>query len=318
MTLSKRETRILSELSKNARESQSDIAKRLRTSPQTLKYNLDNLKEKHVFKAHVIIDPARLGLITIRCFLNFTTFNKHTQNDLIKELTETPDVVHVQRLRLGADLLVEYAVPNLSYFNKAHTQFLHDNSDAIRNKNTYPVLVRYTFDRNYLRPRTKNRSMILSGDREPAQLSKTEQDILEALIQAPQATIIDLARTTNYDPRTVRNAIKTCEENKIIRGYSIDLDYHQASISSALLGVEFSYVTPQELDRFVEFANQTKEIVGLEKVIGQERVFVTIETFKNYTEVIEALREEFKITEYKVFEAGNIHKNTYVPTTQQH
>lgn len=313
MSLKKRDKHLLYELSTNAREKQTNIAKRLRISPQTLKYHLDNLTQKRTYNTHTIIDPARRGLITIRCFLNFTSFNKHTQNDIIRELKDKPDVVFIQRLRLGADLLIEYAVPNLSYFNKTHTAFLHQNSDAIRNTNTYPVLVRYIFSRTYMRPRTKNRSKILSGDREPVDISTTEQEVLNEIIKEPQSTILDLARKTSHDPRTIRSAITHCEKNKIIRGYSIDIDYRQTKISSALLGIHFNYVTPKELDRFVEFANQTKEIVRLEKVIGQEEVFLSIETFTNYTEIIEHLREEFKITQYSVFEAGNIEKNTYVP-----
>lgn len=314
MTLSTREIRLLSELSKNSREQQRTIAKRMRISPQTLKYNLDSLRENQVFTEHAIIDPARLGLITIRAFLSFTTFNKHTQEDIINELCEEPDVVLVQRLRLGADVLVEYAVPNLSYFNKAHTAFLHRNNDAVRNKRTYPVLVRYAFERTYLHKRATQRSMILSGDREAAQTSDVEDAVLQALINDPSASSAQLARETGHDPRTVRRALNACEQEKIIRGYSIDIDYEQANINCALLGVQFSYVTKDEMKRFVEFANQTQEIVGLAKVIGPESVFVTIETFESYTTVIERLRAHFEIIEYSVFEAGNVVKNTGVPS----
>ncbi len=315
MTLSKRDKRLLAELSTNAREKQTVIAKRLRTSPQTTKYNLDALQENNTYAPHAIIDPARLGLLTIQTILSYTTFNKHTQQDIIEELTQQPDVVRIQRLRLGADLLVEYAVPNLSYFNKTHTAFLHRHSDAIRNKITYPVLVRYTFQKTYLHPKTKHKRMILSGDREPATISDTEQQTLHALINQPQASTAELARTTNHDPRTTRNAIQSLEKKKVIRGYSIDLNYQQTNITSALLGIQFSHLDPREMKRFIEFTSSHEEVVELTKVIGQERVYVTIETLTNYTQVIEELREEFKITNYTVFEAGNKHKNTYAPTT---
>lgn len=314
MKLKKRDKHLLYELSKDVREKQTEIAKKLRITPQTLQYQLEQLKD--MYTPRVVIDPAKFGLITIRAFMSFLTFNKHTQNHLLKELAEQIDVVLVQKLKLGADVMVEYAVPNLSYFNKLYATFLDKNSDAIRNKQVFPVLVRYNFQKNYLYPRARTTQYhILSGDREPIEHSEIAQEVITELLKDPTAPYAQIARNTNYDVRTVQRAIHTSQEHKIIRSYDIDIDYKKTGVSSAILGVQFSYVAQKEMNRFVEYANNTKEIVSLLKVIGDESVFVTIETFDQYTEIINKIRSEFNIVDYSVFEAGNIVKNTYIPYT---
>lgn len=316
MSLSKREKRVIAEISADSRQKQSDIASRMRVSPQTLKYHLDSLRERGVFNEVVVLDPARFGLITIRVFLSFTSFRDHAREVVIDALHEEESVVFVQRLRLGADLLVEYAVPNLSLFNKIHTSFLDKYSNFVKNKHVFPVLVRYDFQRSYLHPKLKHDSNILSGDRDVADISNADRAVLSYLRSEPGASVAQISRGCDLDPRTVRKTLRECIDDRIIRSFSVDINYELASISSAYLGIEFSHVTPQEMKRFVTFVREVDEVVGLTKVIGHTNVFVHIESFSDYTSIIEKLRAAFEFTEYSVFSASNILKNTYIPASE--
>ncbi|MFT4250144.1 MAG: winged helix-turn-helix transcriptional regulator [Candidatus Woesearchaeota archaeon] len=313
MVLSTREKRVISELSMDSRASQADVARRMRVSPQNLKYHIDSLRERGVFSESVILDPAKFGLITIRVFLSYTTFSERARGVVVDALVSQEEVVFVQKLRLGADLLVEYTVPNLSLFNKLHTSFLDKFSNFVKNKHIFPVLVRYEFERTYLHSSAKSSSAILSGDREVADIGENDFRVLAALVSDPSSSVASLARDAGLDPRTVRRCLRDCLDERVIRGFSVTLDYELSDIKSAILGIEFSHVTPQEMKRFVSFAREVDEVVGLTKVIGRENVFVRIETFENFTEVIERLRSEFSITDYQVYVGGNVVKNNHIP-----
>ncbi len=313
MVLSLRERRILSELSMDSRKKQADIAREMRISPQILKYHIDSLREKQAFKELVIVDPAKFGLITVRVFLSFTTFTQTTREIIIDTLLREETVIFIQRLRLGADLLIEYAVPNLSLFNKIHSAFLDKFSGFIKNKHIYPVLVRYEFERTYLHPSAKQSSAILSGDRDIVDVRPVDRQVISALIQDPSASLTRLSEMVSLDHRTISRAIQNCLSERIIRGFSIVPTYSVTQISSALLGVEFSYITPHDMKKFISFVSEIKEVVALVKVIGQQNVFIRIESLDEYTAVIERICAGWGITDYVVYGGGDILKSIHIP-----
>ena len=310
--------RLLLELSNNSRMKRKEISKKLRISPQLISYAIDKMShEKTILNYQVRIDPAKFGLLNVMVFMVYTTFEKEQQKKIKDYLLETAYVTYIDETSHKADLIVEYTVPNLSFFNKTHAQFLHQFNNDIKVIEIYPVIVKHFFPQRFLNKRSKFSSdIILSGDRERIDLSESSRSILSELIKNPQIGIVDIAKKTGLNVRTVTKKIKLLEENQIIRGYGITLNYAQLGISVGSILVKMYNPVPTVMKKMVTFCETLHEVTSLTKLLGVYDLLIRIESFKSYSETLNQLRAEFRFYEYTVCDSSNILKNTYVPESE--
>ncbi|MBW2998265.1 Lrp/AsnC family transcriptional regulator [Candidatus Woesearchaeota archaeon] len=309
------EHRILYELSLNARIKKKELSQKLKKSPQLLGYSIDKLKsDKKIINSCLQIDPAKFGLINVLLLLNYTTFEKDRRREFLSALKEMDNITHIETLSHRADLLIEFTVPNLSQFNKLEMNLMQRFGKDIKLVNVYPVIVKHKFPPKYLSKRTKEySSMILSGDRVTIEINKNEKKVLLELLKDPESTILDISKKTKLNVRTIISTIKRMENKKIIRGYTITLDFEKNNISACNLLINMNENTPKEIDKFVEFSKQIPEVVRIYKLIGRNSILVNIQSLKDYKHVINQLREEFKFHDYQVYDIVNVLKNNYIP-----
>ena len=221
--------KILYQLLLNARIKNKEISKLVYKSPQLVSYWVEKLEKENIIQAYKIqIDPAKFGLIDIQVFMIFTTSDKKRQNEIITYLKDSDHVTFIENITHGADLLIEYTVPNLSFFNKLHSRFLDLFSGSIKVIDLFPVIVKHYLSKKYINKNAKpENSSIVSGDRKPVSLSGNEKKVLSVLFKDPKASIINIAQKTKLDTRTVLKIKKSLEKEKIIRKYTITLNYEK-------------------------------------------------------------------------------------------
>lgn len=271
--------RLLYFLSKNARMTTKEFGRLLSISQQSASYTIKNLeKEKTIQNYQTVADPAKFGLINIILLMDYQDFEAKTTSAIKRQLREDPSVVRVEETAQGADLLVEYSVPNLSYFNKQHKDFLYAHKDKLEVTEAHVVIVKHHYTKNYLHRRHQERGeIIISGDRDPMALDEKHTTVLKELLKDPTVPVSAIARSAKMDPKTVTAAKRWLERKKIIRGYSVVLDHERLGITREHLFVSLSHDGPEGERRFVEFCHQHKNITAVTKTIGPYDAFITTE-----------------------------------------
>ncbi|MFP4403606.1 MAG: winged helix-turn-helix transcriptional regulator [Candidatus Woesearchaeota archaeon] len=310
--------KLLFELTNNSRLKKKDIGKKLHISPQLINYAVDKMfKQKIISNYEIKIDPAKLGLINVLVFIVYTTFEKEKQKKIKEFLFENDYVTYIDETSHKADLMVEYTIPNLSFFNKIHTRFIEEYNNEIKVIGMYPVIVKHKFSQKFLNKRSKiSKDIILSGDREKINLSTNSRQILSCLIENPNIKITDIEKKTKLNVRTIINKIKILEKNEIIRNYGIIINYKKLNISVANVLIKMHNQTPNVMNKMVNFAQSLNEVTSLTKLLGVYNLLLRIESFKNYSDTLNQLRAEFKFYDYIVCDSSNILKNTYIPKTE--
>ncbi|MFP4424758.1 MAG: Lrp/AsnC family transcriptional regulator [Candidatus Woesearchaeota archaeon] len=310
--------KLLFELAQDARIRQREISKKLKISPQRANYTIQKLRTENIITAfETIIDPARFALTNIIVVLAYTNFAKNTQKAILDFLKESEQVTYLDEISQGADLIVEYSVPNLSSFNKAHTAFLEEFSQEVKVVDIFPVIVKHLFPKRYLYRRSKaSEEMVLSGDREPADLSENTKKIIQILMEDPAKKVVDISRETDLNVRTVTKTIQQLQSKRIIRGYTIRLNNEALHISVGNVFIRIRNPTQKFMSRFIEFCKQIPEITQINKLIGHHNLFIRIESLHEYRNVLDRLRAEFKFYEYTVYDSSSILKNTYIPFSE--
>lgn len=307
-----RRRKLFYELSKNSRITTKKIGQMLSISQQSASSLLKKFKEDNVIqKYHTLVDPAKLGFINIIVLYQYTLFRN--ARFIKKYLLEESYATRIEEINQGADLLVEYTVPNLSFFNKLHKEFLFRFKESIKTSDTYVVVVKRTYTKDYLSSGAEARQAILSGDREIIQLDDLQKKVLKAVILDARTSIIKIAEQTNKDPKTIAKVKEVLQKEKIIRRYSALLNYEQIEIKREHLFLDIEWESQDEITRFDEFTKQHKNIVGVTKTIGPYDVMLTIEYVKGGKSAVIDIRKAFPVRDYRLMESEHIPKYDFFP-----
>jgi Lrp/AsnC family transcriptional regulator, leucine-responsive regulatory protein len=303
------------EYSKNSHVGTSMLGTKLKISQQSASYLIGSYKRKRIIQQHtIIIDPARLGYMSLIVYYNFTDFNTSVIQEVISSLQTKDDVIGIQRLEQGYDLACIYCVPNLSHFNKSNRDFLQKFQKTIFTAGILPIVVSHLYPKNYLVAQKQPTEIIIRGDRDVIDMSVRKKKLLNHLYDNPLSTVLDASRKLNLDPKTIVKLKFLLEKTKVIRGFSAILDYSKLGISRRYILLRSNDFTFQKDKQFVEFCKVHPHIVGLTRLIGHYDLLADVEGENlSRKDVLKEIRVEFGVKEYQVLPVSNILKQKYVP-----
>lgn len=313
--MNKKLAKTLFKLSIDSRVTTKDLGKYLRISQQSASYSVQSLfKKNHLIDYQLKVDPAKFGLINVMVLYNYINLDSKIIKRIKKELKDYDYITRVEEVTEGADLLIEFTVPNLSLFNKINGQFLFNFKNEIKMLETYVVIVKHEYEPTYLINENNNEEIILSGDRYVINFDRRDKKILKILKENPKESIINIAKEIKIDPKTVITSKKQIEQEKIIRKYSVIFNYEKLGINRRHIFIRLDYEDVNDIKKFVQYTKQNPNIVELVKLIGPYEIMITVEKNKSEKIIINDIRKMFKISKYKIINSVNIIKQNYIPT----
>jgi DNA-binding Lrp family transcriptional regulator len=305
---------LLYEFSKNSRITTKDLGKLLRTSQQSASYLIQTaIKNNHIQKYYTLIDPAMFGLTNIIVLFNYINFDQKIINNIKQKLNSNDNVTMIEESSLGADLIVQYTVQNLSFFNKENQDFLHEFKKDIKQIAIYPIIVKHIYTRKYLFQKNIPIEWILSDDKNIMQFSEKEKIILKEIRNKSRASIIEIARNTNFDTKTILQIKKKLESEKVIKQYSVTINHHELNIIRERYLINLETDEKKEIDKFISFCKMHKNVLTAFKIIGNFKFIITVERFKDDIEILPELRKEFNVSDYSLFKIKEVIKSETIP-----
>ena len=305
--------RLLFEYTRNSRLTTKEIGKGINSSQQSVSYLLGSLKNKKLIERSVtIVDPIKLGYISVLVGFNFLIQQQANIKEIINELKEVEAIVSIEEGKEGIDLLVEYLSPNLSSFNKTHSEIIYKYYLKLKTAFIFPIIVSHNYHKNYLIRKFDATDNILHGDRLLIDMTDKESKVLHELVKNPDKKLIDIAESTNIPIKTAVKIKKSLEKNKIIKGYTAILNFSKLGIKREIIFLRFSGEGIREIDKFAEYTKYNKNIINYFKIIGEYQIGIIAESLKE-VEMIKDIRANFLIENYKIIKSEKIHKKTYLP-----
>jgi DNA-binding Lrp family transcriptional regulator len=293
--------RLLFELSKNARLSTKKLGQLMRVSQQSVSYNINAaIKKKYITGFQTVMDPSKLGLINVIVLYDFLNFDRLMINEIKTYIKNDTYVTTVEDLLHGADLLVEYCVPNLSLFNKENNSFLNKYKNHLKIIDIFPVIVKHLYNKKYYYKNKDVEDMIISGDREVITLNDSQKKILKVLNINPKISIIEIFKKTKISPKTIIKIKKDLEKDNFIQRYTIIQNHHSMGINREHFFIDLESNDQNEMRKFVNFSRVHKNIVSVIKLIGRYDLMITVENLDGNHDLFNEIRREFKIEDYKI------------------
>lgn len=287
--------KILFELDNNARLSGSQIAKKLKLSPEAINYNLRKLEQQGIITDYITVtDFSRLGLTHYKFNLKFNHLNDKVRLEVVDFLKKEKSVKWIADCEGTFDLMFSVRCKTLSEFENLKSDLFYKFDKYLNKKTIAIVSEAITYTRGYILKSQKNEFSLYSGSAEMP-LSEEEIKILDAISSNCRETIPNLSKKLDLTPRIIRYAIKQLEKKKVISGYKLAIDYQKINYLFFKLFINLQSASQSRINSFKEYCKQHPNFTYWVKVVGSWDMEheIEVESMKEFYKILKDIRNNF-------------------------
>lgn len=305
--------KLLRELDINAKQSVSEIGKKIFLNKNTVNYRISRLEKEGVITGYsAIINNVAIGYLSFRVYLDFLNTTAKEEKKIIEWLKSQKTVGVVATIDQGHDLVFITWTKDAYEFDALWTTFKEKFKQNIWKEEVHFFSEVYHFKRNYLTSETSSVYEFI-GKTPIQRIDKTDQKILQILVKNARTPLIEISDIIKTPPRTVASRIKKLEQNKIIQGYRTNLDLSKIGYEYHKLNITLDEF--QNYSSLLSFAKNNKNIIYLDKTISNYDLEIDVEV-KNRIELkrlIAEIKQKFKTREIKILTLERYHKLETLP-----
>lgn len=294
MNLDALDRRILFELDRDARQSISTLARKVRQGRDKVEYRLSRLAQRQVISRCLAeIDVGKLGYSLFKTYLRLE-YNKPRVQEFVHFLSRHPRLYWLAECDGSWDLILILFATDAREFYALHNEILSKFNDVVLNFSSYSMVENSIFSRNYL---WANSSSVISigSVAEQVGIDDTDREILGMLAHDARLSNSEIARKIGKSEPFAAFRIQRLEATKVIAMYRLDLNL------SALGMVMFKaqlFLRNYDLKlrgQFKEYCKSHPNIVFYIEQVGDVNVEVELEvqSYEEYSRVIDEMRSKF-------------------------
>ena len=316
--LNKRDKKLLKYLDLDARQSNIQIAKKLKISKNVVNYNIKRLEDEDLIKNYnTIIDASKLGYFFFRVYIDFYERDINVDDELIDYLTKLNESTLVARLVGNWDILAGFYVKDIYAFRKVWFKILGKFRKHIKDYHLSLVTEEILYRRSYLLEEKKDLSeknwIIGLGPEE--KVDELDLQIMSMLVKNARTPIKDIALKTKMSSMAIIYRMKQLMKKNIIGGYRVSVDFSK-------LGYEYYRVNMQLEDvkiinQLLSFCQVHPNIVKVIKTISEFdfEFDMEIANFDQFQKIIDEMKKQFPgtIRDYTYFRLLKYIKRVYLP-----
>jgi DNA-binding Lrp family transcriptional regulator len=286
--------RILYELERNSRISETKLAKLVNRSKESVRYRINKLEQEKIISGFTIwIDPTKLGYQTAKIYLTLANIP-----DKKKEFIE-----YVKKDKRLFWLGIADGAWNagLTFFVKSNKEFF-DLKNEIFSK--YKDLIIESKTASLVSAHWKNKSFLYSEElhwesmfdsTENIELDDVSKYILKELYLNSRENIVAIANKYHTSVDIIKNRLTKLNEKKIIRKYLAVIDYSKLGYDLFKTFVYFKDLNELELNALLYYAEQQPNLIHIVKQISPWDIEFEIlcKGYREYNEIIASITQKF-------------------------
>jgi DNA-binding Lrp family transcriptional regulator len=313
-----KDRKILIELDKNARQTVSEIAKKVGLNKNTVNYKIKRMTEEGIISGYwTFINPSKLGYFMMRVYLKFFNSTEAQEKKMIDWLMNQNISGIISKIETTYDLGFMCFVKNIYEWEAFWDEFKEKFRKNFWQEEVHIFSgVRY-YRRNYLQ-QTKTKydsSFETIGGKEIADFDELDMKILRLLAKNARIPLIEIAEKTNTPERTVAFRIKQMEHKKIIQGYRVNLNL-------AKIGYEYyklNFIMNDTLnykDIFV-FCEAHPNVIYIDKTLAELDFEIDVEVNgrEDLFKLIKEIKSKFSIRDMQILNLKEYLKLESIPRT---
>ena len=219
--------KILYELDQDSRQSYSAIAKTLRTSPQVVKYRVENLLASGALQyCWPMVEYRKPGYFFGMYFIKLQNMDEKTEKEFFAYLNSHQFIPIIMRGEGYADLIIAICAKGIFHLKEIISELNNRYSMNFREYDTTIPIGFTQFHRSYLIDAEKKQpkeaySAFTGAEVRETELTDTERKVLSMVNYNARVPLVQIARKVGISEISAKNIVKKLERSGIIQSYTI-------------------------------------------------------------------------------------------------
>ncbi len=294
--LDERDRKILVELDKNSRQTDSEIAKKLGISKQVTNYRIQKIVEKGIISNfYTIINVGSLGLNSYYVFLQLEKINKNEEKELLEKINSLDYVGWLVSGTGRWDAVALIYADSISTFDKLLSEIVNLCGDHLHEYNFTTLITAEHISYKFLAEMRDIHSAKQTEKMKEVNLDEIDKKILGVIVQNARLSIMGISHLIKTPPHVVNYHLKRLIKLKIIEGFKPKIDINKLGYQWHLLLIQIRNVTEARKKEFVHFCKQYKKIYYVTNTVGLYNLMldVHVSSVEEFKEVLLELKSKF-------------------------
>ena len=321
LKLDLKDRKILYQLDVNARQSASEISKKVGLSKQVAAYRISKLLERGLIQQfYSVFDTAKLGFTTTKIFLRLQNTDPSTQEELDEYLKNHQQVQFListdGMFDIGFNILAKNVMELYSFVRQLENKY----GNYIAEKEKIIMVFSSFFFRDYLinnKATPIRKPMFFGSENNPLAVDKNDEKILSLLGIDARVPIVEIAKKTGLSEDSVGGRIKKLEKLQIIQNYIMLPDFSLLDQTSYKVMFSLRNLTEEKERMFLEYARMQPNIWFHSKSLGKWdlELNMDVDNADQFRKIMMEIKSKFSeiIKEYNTLQVSKVHKFNFYP-----
>jgi len=318
--LDKFDLKLLTELENNARQTLSQIAKKLNTSQQVVSYKIKSLENRKIVGGYyTLINLTKLGYTSYRTMIRLSNIDEQKHKEITEYLMKHSNVLWLVECGGRWDLIVNFMAHNIIQYDIFLREFKNKFPQQIQNYDILTTLEVNYFGRDYFTKKSREIKKPLYFGREfkPEKVDKVDLQILNLISEKARLNSVEIAEKIGISPNTVILRIKNMEKSGLIQGFKPLIHLENTPYSGYKALVKFQNITENKEREIISYLRTDVNVVGIIRLVGgwDFEIEFEVDSKQKLLEITRNFRDKFKevIKEFEVIPLFHEYKYNFFP-----
>lgn len=313
MELNSLNRKILYELDTNSRQTNTEIARRLRIDKSIVNYRIKNLiRRKIIEEFYTVIDTTKLGYEGYRGYFKWQYMKPEIEKQIIKFMVKSPLTWWVGSIEGEWDLGFVVWAKNVYELRKFWMQFMSKYQKYVIRYLLTPYTRVYDYSFGFLSDKKEKKMRVIGGP-ERVLISDKAKNILRIFGENARMSNTEIAKRTGYTPGIVKYQIRRMIKDGIIKGFRVKINTEK--IGYFLYKINFRLKDQTKYDDMLAYASSHPNIIYVDETIGfaDFEAEILVSSYRDFQKILREMKSIFsdKIREANYFVYSRAHKITY-------
>ncbi|MBU1203583.1 MAG: Lrp/AsnC family transcriptional regulator [Nanoarchaeota archaeon] len=318
--LDKLDLKLIGELENDARQTLSQIAKKLKTSQQVISYRINSLQKRNIIDGfYTIIDFTKLGYTSYRTMILFTNIIEQKHKEIVSYLIKHPNVLWVVECGGRWDLIINFMAKNIIQYDRFMKDFRNKFPEQIQNYDVLTTIGLTYFGRDYFTKKIREVKHLPYFGREfkLAKVDKIGLHLLDLISENARMNSVEIAGKIGISPNTVILRIKNMKGIGVIQGFKPLIHLENTSYSSYKALIKFQNITEEKEKEIINYLKTNVSVIGVIKLIGgwDFEIEFEVDSKQAMLDLTRKFRDRFKevIKEFEVISLFHEYRYNFFP-----
>jgi DNA-binding Lrp family transcriptional regulator len=293
--LDEKDRKILAELDRNARQTDSEIARKVRISKQVANYRIKNLVDKGIISNfYTLINVGELGFSSYYLFFQFENLNEKEEKSLLEQIKSRSYVGWLVSGTGRWDAVILIYAKSASDFNIFLNELLELCANRVHEYRFTSLIsaehIGYKFlnEKNLISAQQTDSSL-------PLKLDKTDRLILKTISQNARLSVVDISEKLKMPIHVAHYHLKELLKKNVIEAFKPKIEVNKLGLQWHLLLVQFSAAKEARRREFIDFCHVNSRIYYVTNTIGEYNLMLDIHVkdTEEFRKVLFDLKEKF-------------------------